>query len=65
MKNLDKLIDRSGFTNKYLIQETGIPPANYYRKKRTGDFSYHEIKKILEVLNRNRDKPVSFEDLES
>ncbi len=61
MNRLEDLLSERGLKNEYLAKELDLSYSTYYRKKKDGTFTYHEVKKILDILGKI--KSVSFEDL--
>lgn len=49
--DLSKIVKAYGMKHKFIADNAKIPLATYYRKRRTGNFTGKEMKKIIEVIN--------------
>jgi hypothetical protein len=51
LNTLGELVQKSPFKIDYIIRETGIKPATFYRKMKGGTFTPDEALKIAIILN--------------
>lgn len=50
-KNLDGLIKRSGYKNVFIAEKIGIAPTNFSTKKKRGNWTIDEMKKIVALID--------------
>ncbi|WP_113635169.1 hypothetical protein [Nubsella zeaxanthinifaciens] len=51
LQNLGELLQKSPFKMEYIIKETKIPPATFYRKMKGSSFTPDEALSIAKILN--------------
>ena len=51
LDKLGDLIQKSPFKMEYIIKQTGIKPATFYRKMKVGTFTADEVFEIAKILN--------------
>ena len=54
LKNIDKIIDSSGYKLDYIQKQLGLTRITFYRKRKEGTFTMKEAEQIFKIIGEER-----------
>lgn len=53
-KNVDKIIEVSGFRKDYIMKELQMDRTSFYKKRKEAKFTVDEMERLFEIINVDR-----------